>query len=77
MSPSPRDRVTLDLWDVRYLDGGVGKHGRGPFATASKAAASLRAVAWPGEVVRVRVTMDRKDSARFPADCLVPGLVCD
>jgi hypothetical protein len=52
--------VTLDLWDVCYTDGGFGKHGKGPFTTQAKAAASLRAVGWPGRVECVRVTMDRK-----------------
>lgn len=60
MKPSPFDRVTLALWDVRYVDGGLGKHGNGPFPTEARARASLRAVGWPGTVERIFCTTDRR-----------------
>jgi hypothetical protein len=42
--------VTARLWDVNWREGGVGKHGRGPFATRRQAEACLRAVGFEGEV---------------------------
>lgn len=64
---SPHDQVTFELWDVRYADGGFGKHGEGPFSTKAQAEASLRAVGRPGQVESVTVTMDREHAqARYP-----------
>ena len=63
----PSDRVTLELWDVRYVDGGFGKHGEGPFSTKAQAEESLRAVGCPGQAESVTVTMDREYAqARYP-----------
>jgi hypothetical protein len=69
-----RDQVTVELWDVEYVDGGFGKHGRGPFSTERRAAASLRATGWEGRVVRVHVAMSRAEYLRYwPTTALVPG----
>jgi hypothetical protein len=62
-----RERVTAELWDVRWDGDGFGKHGHGPFATCRQAEACLRAIFWPGKVERVTCTMDRSDLARIMA----------
>lgn len=59
------DRVTARLWEVLWYEGGIGKHGRGPFATPGQAARCICAVGFPGEVVPVTVTLDRGSLARI------------
>ena len=59
------DRVSARLWDVHWEDGGVGKHGNGPFATRSQADACIRAVGWPGWPTLDLWTMDRSRLERI------------
>jgi hypothetical protein len=53
------DRVSLKLWDVRWADGGLGKHGNGPFATKRQAEACLRGRGFAGVVELCLFDMER------------------
>lgn len=58
-------RVKLRLWDVDWNEGGVGKHGRGPFATERQARACLNAVGWEGQVEQSIWQMEKVDAERI------------
>lgn len=60
-------RVRVKLWDVRWVDGGLGKHGHGPFATREQAERCLRAVGLAGTVELGLWEMDESQAARIAA----------
>lgn len=59
------DYMSARLWDVEWEDGGLGKHGRGPWATQSQAEACIRAVGWPGRPVLAMWTIHKEKLARI------------
>lgn len=58
------EHVSIRLYDVNWQEGGVGKHGNGPFATRRQAEACLRAHGWPGVVEIALWRMDRVEAER-------------
>lgn len=62
---NPNALVRVRVWDVRWADAGIGKHGAGPFASEYQAARCLDAVGWPGEVVSCWVITSARNAYRI------------
>lgn len=64
--PRP-DLVRAMLWDVDWDEGGVGKHGSGPFATERQAQACLRVHGYPGTVRLLKCWVEPRRLAMIEA----------
>lgn len=63
--PIGPSQVSARLWDVAWEEGGIGKHGGGPFATESQARACIARIGWAGTPVLGLWTLDPARLARI------------